>query len=103
MMLDLGRLILDIVSKIRLTFALIKDSRISIWLKMIPFFSLFYLILPLDLLLGPIDDAVIIYLGMDLFISLCPRDIVDQLMRQIRMRDEASSEKDVIDVEFKEN
>lgn len=92
----------DILTKIRLTFNLVKDERVPLWLKAIPVFSLLYLIMPIDLLFGPVDDALIIYIGMDLFIDLCPREIVSQYLAEIEGKPPSKPADQVVDVEFRE-
>jgi len=98
-----GGFIGDILTKIRLSIELIKDPRVSLWVKAIPAISLLYLIVPLDLLIGPIDDAVILYVGMDFFIDLCPRDVVREHLARIQEKPlPPKQDEDVIDVDFKE-
>ena len=94
----------EIVLKFKLTLRLVKDSRVSFWLKLIPIFSLFYFISPVDALVGPIDDAVMIYLGMDLFIHFCPDDIVEEhkLALQMDAAPVRQEDEEIIDAEFKE-
>lgn len=98
-----GGFIGDILTKIRLTFELFKDPRVSTWVKAIPVISLLYLIVPLDLLIGPIDDAVILYVGMDFFIDLCPREVVNEHLARLQGKPlEPKQGEDIIDIEFKE-
>lgn len=98
-----GGFIGDILTKLRLTLELFKDPRVSVWVKSIPVISLLYLISPLDLLIGPIDDAVILYVGMDFFIDLCPREVVSEHLVRIQGKHlQPKKDDDVIDVDFKE-
>lgn len=100
---NIGRgFISDVILKIKLVIRLIQDDRIDIWVKAIPVFCLIYLIAPIDLLIGPIDDAIILYVGMDLFISLCPQDIVSEYLKNLKGQSESPSNEEVIDAEFKE-
>ena len=92
----------DVVLKIQLTARLVSDQRVSTALKLIPVFCLAYLIIPFDLLIGPIDDAVVIYFGMDFFISLCSETIVQEHLAKIQGRSSTQDE-DVIDVDFRED
>lgn len=92
----------DIIQKFKLTFRLVKDPRVKTWLKLIPLSCLLYLIVPIDLLIGPIDDAIIIYLGMDLFIDLCPKEIVEEHLNELNLAGASSPDDEVIDVEFTE-
>jgi len=97
-----GGFISDVILKIRLVIKLMQDVRIDIWLKAIPVFCLIYLIMPIDLLIGPIDDAIVLYVGMDVFISMCPLDIVNEYLLELGGQPKSSPKEDVVDVEFKE-
>ncbi len=97
----------DIVVKVKLTMRLLKDSRVPFWLKLLPAFCLLYLIVPTDILIGPIDDAVVLYLGMDFFIDFCPREVVAEHLRELQEKPATPAEtkpadEDVIDAEFKD-
>jgi len=92
----------DILLKIQLTVKLVSDPRVGFTLKLIPIFCLIYLIIPLDFLFGPVDDAVILYFGMDVFISMCPDVIVQEYIS--RLNDENyQADEEIIDVDFKED
>ena len=92
----------DLMVKIRLTIKLVQDNRIDILVRAIPILCLIYLIVPIDLAIGPIDDALILYFGMDFFISLCPREIVDEYLLQIRQSEKPKQTEDIINAEFDE-
>ena len=70
--------------EIRLVMRLMGDQRVPMLLKLIPIGTLLYFIIPVDLLLGPIDDAVVIGLGLYLFIELCPPDVVAEHRQAIK-------------------
>ena len=97
-----GGFISDVILKIRLVIKLMQDDRIDIWIKAIPVFCLIYLIVPIDLLIGPIDDAIVLYVGMDIFISMCPQDIVNEYLLELNGKPKSSHNEEVIDVEFRE-
>jgi len=99
-----GGFINDLVLKIRLTIKLAQDDRIDMLIRAIPILCLVYLIVPIDLLFGPIDDALVIYFGMDFFISLCPRDVVEQYLAELQGAGKVNHAQDetIIDAEFKE-
>ncbi|KAA3642972.1 MAG: hypothetical protein DWQ07_20835 [Chloroflexi bacterium] len=65
----------DVADYLRLVLRLLQDDRVKTWLKFIPFGSLVYFILPFDIP-TPIDDIAVMWLGMNLFIELCPPEIV---------------------------
>ena len=97
-----GGFISDVILKIRLVMKLLQDDRIDVWLKAIPAICLIYLIVPIDLLIGPIDDAVVLYFGMDIFINMCPQDIVNGYISEFNDADGSAPQEDIIDGEFKE-
>ena len=72
-----------IVRQARLAWRLWRDRRVPAWAKGVPLLSLLYLIWPLDLLadpllgLGQLDDLGVILLGLTLFISLVPKELVE--------------------------
>lgn len=73
----------NISNEIRLVFRLLGDTRISWWLKLLPFSTLIYFVFP-DLVPGPIDDAMVIGVGIYLFVELCPADIVEEHREALR-------------------
>lgn len=93
----------DVILKIRLTIALIQDNRINMVYKLIPVLCLVYLVIPLDFLFGPIDDAVIIYFGLDFFINVCPQEIVQEFKDKINGKTVNHQPEQIVDVEFKED
>ena len=66
-----------------------KDSRVGLRPKLVLAGILAYLILPTDLIpdflpvLGQVDDLVVIFLGLKLFIRLCPKEVVQEHVRSI--------------------
>ncbi len=71
----------EIVFNLRLTWKLFLDKRVPFYVKIIPVAALIYLVVPYDLLIGPIDDAALIAGAVKLFISLCPADLVEEHSR----------------------
>lgn len=78
-----GSMLEDLTLRIKLILRLMADGRVSILLKALPVFSLIYLMFP-DLLLGPVDDVAIIWLGAYLFVELCPPDVVQEHVDALR-------------------
>lgn len=72
-----GGILNEISGHLKLILRLMADGRVNPLLKLLPLGSLVYLLIP-DLFLGPIDDAVLIWLGTYLFIELCPPEIVQE-------------------------
>ena len=73
-----------LIQQVKLVWRLLKDRRIPLWTKAIPFLSLVYLFIPADFVpdifagLGQLDDIAIIALGMKLFLELTPPNIVNE-------------------------
>jgi len=68
----------------RLIMELMRDRRVPAWKRVIPVVGFVYLISPVELLpevglfpFGLLDDLVVIVLCLTLFVSLVPREIVD--------------------------
>ena len=54
---------------------LVQDPRVPGLLKLfLPIAALIYLISPLDLLPGPIDDAVVLFMALRMFLQLVPAE-----------------------------
>ena len=66
-----------LADEIRLVLRLIGDRRVNPLLKLIPIGTVVYFFVP-DLIPGPIDDAMILGVGVYLFIELCPPQIVEE-------------------------
>ena len=99
-----GSFLKNAMLRFKLMIRLLKDQRINTWLKIIPIFSLAYLILPFDIP-GPIDDAVVLWFGTELFIELCPQDIVMEYTRELQntlTQTSAEAQQDMVDADFKE-
>lgn len=56
---------------------LLTDRRVHPLLKILPVGTLVYMLVP-DLVPGPVDDAMLIWLGTTLFVELCPPEVVDE-------------------------
>ena len=69
-------------TRIKLILRLMADRRINPFLKLMPIGALVYLVIP-DLAIGPIDDALIIWLGTYLFVELCPQAVVQEHMQRL--------------------
>lgn len=71
----------DVIRQARLTWRLFWDKRVPLWTKLIPPAALAYLVFPLDFdwaipVVGYLDDAAVVLIGMKLFIELAPREVV---------------------------
>jgi len=101
---------IDVVRHFKLVWRLLTDNRISGWLKaIIPALAIAYLLLPWDLVpdvipvLGQLDDLAVLLLGMQLFIELCPKGIVQEHLQGSRTVSEsaASDDEEVIDAAYR--
>jgi uncharacterized membrane protein YkvA (DUF1232 family) len=81
--------LLHLPNFLKLFTRLVRDPRVALRSKLVPLGVLGYLILPVDLLpdvflvLGQIDDLVVILLGLKLFIWLCPPEVVQEHVKAI--------------------
>jgi hypothetical protein len=107
-----GGLIGGLALRIKLIMRLMADRRVFPLLKLIPVGTLVYLVIP-DIVIGPLDDAAVIGLGMGLFVELCPQYVVDEHMQALRPPSAPGSnppaggpasrfEEDVLEGEFRE-
>ena len=88
------------VRQLQLIIRLLKDKRVHPLIKVLPFLSLIYLIYP-DFVPGPFDDAVVIGLFMQFFMSLVPDDLVDEhRYEQEAERIKTNQEDSIIEGEF---
>jgi len=72
----------DLVTRIKLVVRLIGDTRVNPLLKLLPIGAVAYFIIP-DLVIGPIDDAAVMWLGGYLFVEMCPPEIVQEHIQAI--------------------
>jgi uncharacterized membrane protein YkvA (DUF1232 family) len=76
-----------IVQRLKLIGRLMADSRVNVFLKVLPLASLAYLFWPLDAIplpiIGALDDAAILWIGATLFVELCPEDVVKEHMQAL--------------------
>lgn len=92
----------------RLLLRLMADQRVPLLLKAVPFFGLLYLIIPSDFLpFMPFDDALFIWLSSQIFIELCPPEVVSQhraaLQKEVISKSRPTDSPDIVDAEFRES
>lgn len=102
-----GNFVDEFVLRVKLVLRLLKDRRVSPFLKLLPFSTVLYFVFFPDLLPGPIDDLTFVLLGSVLFIELSPQEIVDEHMKDLRKVlpgewKEPEKKEDIIDAGFKE-
>ena len=73
----------DLLLRARLVLRLMGDRRVNFLLKLIPVAAIAYVVSPIDLIpnavvpiVGALDDAAVFWLGITLFESLCPEEVV---------------------------
>jgi uncharacterized membrane protein YkvA (DUF1232 family) len=70
------------VRKLRLSWRLLRDPLVPLWVKLIPVGAVAYILLPIDLIpdaipvLGQLDDLGVLLLGLRWFLALSPADVV---------------------------
>lgn len=67
----------QIIHQVKLTGRLVLDKRVSPLLKLLPIGAVVYFFAP-DLLPGPFDDAALAWLAVQMFVELCPPEIVQE-------------------------
>jgi hypothetical protein len=104
----------DLTNRFRLIGRLLMDQRVNPLLKLLPVGTLIYVVSPVDLLpLNPVDDALIVWIGTQLFVELCPPEVVEEHLRNMervvngRLKNTASTssstvDEDIVDGEFTE-
>ena len=97
-----GGVLRNVVLQTKLILKLLGDRRVSFWTKLIPFGTLIYLVSPIDLIMGipglaALDDAAIVWFGSNLFIELCPKDVVQEYMAELQSN--LDDDDEVIDAE----
>jgi uncharacterized membrane protein YkvA (DUF1232 family) len=78
----------DIVTRLKLILKLMGDRRVSPWVKLIPIGAVAYLVSPIDIIMGipgvaALDDAAILWIGSNLFVELCPPNVVQEHMKEL--------------------
>jgi uncharacterized membrane protein YkvA (DUF1232 family) len=92
------------MQRLRLTWNLLWDPRISIVLKAISILTAGYIISPVDLIpaalfgpLGALDDIGVLFLGMNVFFMLIPPIILQEHMARLNLSGPVASEDDIVD------
>ena len=75
-------------TRLRLAWMLIKDERVPLWQKAIPFLPMIYILSPLNLIsfalpvIGQIDDALLILLAVELMERVVDENILAEHKRR---------------------
>jgi uncharacterized membrane protein YkvA (DUF1232 family) len=108
-----GGVVRDFILRVKLIVRLIRDRRISPWLKLIPIAGVIYLFTPLSIIpditlpvIGELDDAAVLWITNYFFIELCPPQIVREHVKALNAdRSANDDEDDIVDadsIEFKD-
>lgn len=88
------------VKQLQLIFRLMRDKRVHPLIKVLPFLSLIYLVYP-DLVPGPFDDAVVITLFLQFFLTLVPDDLIEEHKFDQEIEERKTTDEDnIIEGEF---
>ena len=85
----LVQLLAHLPSFLKLFSRLLKDPRVPLPPKLLLVGVFAYLIFPADLLpdfvvgLGQLDDLIVVFLGLKLFLRLCPKEVVQEHVQSI--------------------
>lgn len=90
-----------ILYRLRMAWHLLLDKRVPKITKMVPALVAAYVLSPVDLIpdallgVGQLDDLAVFMIGLQLFINICPPEIVADVQRRLTR----GEEEQVIDVE----
>lgn len=85
----LAALLYHLPNFFRLFWRLFSDRRVPVWPKLMLVLVSVYVVVPVDFLpdflagLGQIDDLLVIFIGLQAFIRLCPKEIVREHVQAI--------------------
>ncbi len=104
--LPTGGFLHDLMVRIKLVLRLVGDRRVSPWLKALPIGAAAYAVIPFDIP-GPIDDALVLWLGTTLFVELCPSAVVQEHIDQLTNTPpvqwpEEKPPEDIVEAEFRD-
>lgn len=77
---------------VKLLWGLMKDGRVPVHLKALAGAALAYFIAPFDIVpdfvpvVGYFDDLTIMFFVMERFFAMCPKDVVEEHMQRIQLR-----------------
>lgn len=99
-----GGMTRDFVNRVKLILKLMGDPRVSPWVKLIPVGAIAYLVSPIDVIMGipgvaALDDAAILWMGSNLFIELCPPEVVQEHRKALESNLTTDASDEIVDVE----
>jgi uncharacterized membrane protein YkvA (DUF1232 family) len=87
-----GSFLRELLQQVKLTYYLMLDPRVNPLVKLIPVVAAGYLLLPADVIpdvipvLGQVDDAVVLMLGLRLFFEFAPPAVVQEHLQRLVQR-----------------
>lgn len=84
-----GNILREVVQQIKLLYHLMLDPRVHPLAKLIPIAAVAYVISPVDIVsdvipvLGQLDDAAIVMLGLRMFFEVSPPDVVREYLKRL--------------------
>jgi uncharacterized membrane protein YkvA (DUF1232 family) len=87
-----GSFLRQVIQQVKLAYYLMLDPRVHPLTKLIPVVAAGYLLLPTDAIpdvipvLGQLDDAVVLMLGLRLFFEFAPPAVVQEHLRRLVQR-----------------
>ncbi len=96
-----------LINQVQLVWMLLKDHRVSLWIKSVIPLSFIYTISPVDFIpdvllgVGQLDDLGVLLLGLALFLKLCPPDLVEYYRRQIEFGPDPDDDSETVDTTYK--
>lgn len=92
--------------RIRLIWRLMNDREVPEWTKFIPWAAFLYAVLPIDLLpepllgIGMLDDLILLLVGLKLFVTLCPANVVQRVHDEMDGSQPPHPDAEVIDASY---
>ena len=83
---------LNLFNSFRVAWRLLWDGKVPMSAKIIPILTVLYILSPIDLIpdvvvgLGQLDDLAILLGGVQLFIAVSPKDVVERIRAEIEGR-----------------
>src|ERR1700690_771514 len=107
-----GGVVKEFVLRVKLIVRLIRDRRVSPWLKIIPILGVVYLFTPMSIIpditlpvIGELDDAAVLWITNYLFIELCRPEIGSEHVKALSAITHPKDDEDIVDadsIEFKD-
>jgi uncharacterized membrane protein YkvA (DUF1232 family) len=72
----------ELLLNLRLILRLLRDQRVSAWVKLIPVGAVIYWLFP-DLIIGPFDDMAVLWIALTIFVEMCPQSVVIELRQEL--------------------